>query len=58
MEAMTIGSLMTDITSVFTSAIGMVSTVAETVTSNPILYLPIVIGLCGLGIAFFNRMKQ
>lgn len=58
MEAMTVASLMSDVQSVFTSAIGMVGTVAETVTSNPILYLPIVIGLCGIGVAFFNRLKQ
>ena len=56
--AMTVESLMTDVTSVFTSAIGMVGTVAETVVANPILYLPIVIGLCGIGIAFFTRLKQ
>lgn len=58
MEGMTISSLMGDVTSVFTSAIGMVGTVAETVSSNPILYLPIIIGLCGIGVAFFNRLKQ
>lgn len=56
--AMTVESLMTDVTSVFTSAIGMVGKVAETVVANPILYLPIVIGLCGIGVAFFNRLKQ
>lgn len=55
---MTISSLMTDVTSVFTSAISMVGKVAETVVANPILYLPIVIGLCGIGVAFFNRLKQ
>lgn len=59
MEAgMTISSLMTDVGSVFQSAIGMVGDVADTVTSNPILYLPIIIGLCGIGVAFFNRLKQ
>lgn len=58
MEAMTVASLMSDVQSVFTSAIGMVGTVAETVVGNPILYLPIVIGLCGIGVAFFNRLKQ
>ena len=58
METMTVASLMSDVQSVFTSAIGMVGTVAETVVGNPILYLPIVIGLCGIGVAFFNRLKQ
>lgn len=54
----TIETLMNDVASVFESAIGMVGTVAETVVSNPILYLPIIIGLCGIGVAFFNRLKQ
>lgn len=58
MDTMTVASLMTDVQSVFTSAINMVGTVAETVVSHPILYLPIVIGLCGIGVAFFNRLKQ
>lgn len=58
METMTVASLMTDVTTVFQKAIEMVGTVAETVASNPILYLPIVIGLCGIGVAFFNRLKQ
>jgi hypothetical protein len=55
---MTVSSLMTDVGSVFEAAIDMVGTVAQTVVSNPILYLPIVIGLCGIGVAFFNRLKQ
>ena len=58
MTQMTISSLMADVGSVFEGAIEMVGTVANTVTSNPILYLPIIIGLCGIGVAFFNRLKQ
>ena len=57
-DPMTIGSLMDDTTTVFGSAIGMVGTVVKTVVSNPILYLPIVIGLCGIGVGFFRRLKQ
>ena len=56
--AMTVSSLMADVATVFQKAIEMVGTVAETVVANPILYLPIVIGLCGIGVAFFNRLKQ
>ena len=56
--AMTVTSLMADVSTVFAKAIEMVGTVATTVVSHPILYLPIVIGLCGIGVAFFNRMKQ
>ena len=47
-----------DTGNVFTAAIGMVGTVASTVASYPILFLPIVIGLCGIGVAFFRRIKQ
>lgn len=50
--------LMDDVSTVFTASIGMVGRVAEVFTSYPILYLPIVIGLCGIGVAFFNRIKQ
>ena len=54
----TMTSLMTEVGTVFTKAIEMVGTVAETVTSTPILLLPVIIGLCGIGIGFFNRLKQ
>ena len=54
----TVATLMGDVSTVFAKAIEMVSTVAETVVSNPILYLPIIVGLCGIGIGFFNRLKQ
>ena len=57
-EPMTTSSLVNDTTTVFGSAIGMVGSVVSTVASNPILYLPIVIGLCGIGVAFFRRLKQ
>lgn len=57
-ESLTVATLMDDVGSVFTSGIAMVVKVVEAVTINPILYLPIVIGLCGIGIAFFKRMKQ
>jgi hypothetical protein len=57
-EPMTTGSLMDDTTTVFGSAISMVGTVVKTVSSNPILYLPIAIGLCGIGVGLFRRLKQ
>lgn len=47
-----------DVSTVFDAFIGMVGTVADVFTSYPILYLPIVIGLCGIGIAFYRRFKQ
>lgn len=56
--ALNIPSLMENVTSVAGSALGMVGDVAQTVSKNAILYLPIVIGLCGIGIALFRRLKQ
>ena len=53
----TIGTLLTNVGTVFTSAIGWVGEVAETITSEPILLLACVgIPLCGLGIGMFKRL--
>lgn len=54
--AVTIGSLLTDVTSVFTSAIGMVGKVATTITSNPLLLVLSIVPLCGIGVGFFKRL--
>ena len=54
----TIGTIMEDVGTVFESAIGMVGTVAETVVSHPILFLGTIIGLCVIGVAFFNRIRR
>ena len=53
----TIGTLLTNVGTVFTSAIGWVGEVAETITGEPILLLACVgIPLCGLGIGMFKRL--
>jgi len=45
------------ITSVFTSAIGWVGTVASTIGDEPILLISCVaIPLCGLGVGMFKRL--
>ena len=54
----TLGVFMSDVNTVFTKGMGMVGSVVETVVSYPILYLSIVIGLCGIGVALFNCLKQ
>lgn len=58
MEAFTFVTLMENVGTVFEAGIGMVGTVAQTVVTNPILLAPIVIGLAGIGIGFFNRLKH
>ena len=55
--AVTVGSLLTSIGSVFTAAIGWVGTVASTIADEPILLLACVgIPLCGLGVGLFKRL--
>lgn len=53
----TIATLLSDVGSVFTAAIGWVGAVAETIADEPILLLACVgIPLCGLGIGMFKRL--
>lgn len=54
---MTVTSLLTDIGTVFTKAIGWVGDVASTIADEPILLLACIgIPLCGLGIGMFKRL--
>lgn len=49
--------LIASITSVFTAAIGWVSTTASTIAAQPILLLACVgVPLCGLGVGLFKRL--
>ena len=49
--------LLSAVTSVFTSAVGWVSTVATTITGTPVLLLfCVAVPLCGLGVGMFSRM--
>lgn len=53
---MTMETLLTSITSVFTSAVGWVGTVAETIAGEPLLLIGVVIGFVGVGVGLFRRM--
>lgn len=55
-DAGTLATLLTDIGSVFTSAIGWASTVATTVTSSPLLLIGAIVGFVGLGVGLFKRL--
>lgn len=48
--------LLSNVTSVFTSAIGMVGTVATTIGENPLLLVYAIVPLCGIGVGFFKRL--
>lgn len=54
--AMTLASLVTDVTSVFTAAIGWLGTVAQTVGSNPLLLMGCILGFGGIAISWFRRL--
>lgn len=54
----TMSTITTAISSVFTAAIGMVSTVATTVMDTPILLFFAVLGVVGIGIGIFKRLLQ
>ena len=56
--ALTIGTVLSTITEVFTAAVGWVGTVAETVASNPLLLIGVVIGFIGTGIGLFSRLLR
>lgn len=54
---MTMTEIIAAITSIFTSAIGWVGTVASTIAAQPILLLACVgVPLCGLGVGLFKRL--
>ena len=53
----TVATLMSDVGTVFTAAVGWVAKVAETITAQPILLLACVgVPLCGIGISMFKRL--
>ena len=56
--AMTMATLLSTITEVFTASIGWVGTVAETVASNPLLLVGVVLGFIGVGITLFIRLLR
>lgn len=56
LEAATLSSIIADIGSVFTAAIGWVGTVGETVTGTPILMIFAGLPLVGLGVGLFRRL--
>lgn len=55
---LTMAALLSTITEVFTAAVGWVGTVAETVASNPLLLVGIVMTFIGVGITLFSRLLK
>lgn len=57
-ESMTVASFLTNVGTIFTSAIGWVSTVGTTVATEPILLTFCALPLAGIGIGFFKRLMR
>ena len=56
--SLTMATVLSTITEVFTAAVGWVGTVAEVVASNPLLMIGVVIGFIGTGIGLFSRLLR
>lgn len=55
---LTMATVLSTITEVFTASVGWVGTVAETVAGNPLLLIGVVIGFIGTGIGLFSRLLR
>ena len=55
-ETTAMGTLLTTIGEVFTSAVGWVGTVADTIAGEPLLLIGVVLGFIGVGVGLFRRM--
>lgn len=56
MEGITLSTILSDVGSMFSSAISWAGDVADTIVSNPIMLVFCVVPLVGLGIGIFKRL--
>lgn len=56
METLTMATVLSTITEVFTASLGWMGTIAETVASNPLLLIGVVISFIGIGVSLFRRL--
>jgi hypothetical protein len=52
----TVATVLADVNTIFTQALTWVGNVSSTVSANPIMLIPILLPLVGLGIGFFKRL--
>ena len=55
---MTMATLLSTITDVFTAAIGWMGSVADIVSSHPLFLIPIVFSFIGVGVGLFSRLLR
>ena len=58
MTEFTLSVFMRDVNTVFIHALDMVDNIHDKVVQCPLLLVPVIIGLSGIAIGFFNRLKQ
>lgn len=54
--AMTMETIISTIGTIFNGALGWASTVADTVTGNPLLLFGVILGFIGIGVGLFKRL--
>lgn len=54
--ALTMATVLSTITEVFEASLGWMGTIAETVASNPLLLIGVVITFIGVGVSLFKRL--
>lgn len=52
----TLATLLTDVTSIFTAAVGWVGTVASTIEAEPLVLIFVLLPLVGVGVGLFRRL--
>lgn len=56
--ALTMATVLSTITEVFEASLGWMGTIAETVASNPLLLIGVVITFIGVGVSLFKRLLR
>lgn len=56
--AITLTSILSSITEIFTAGISWVGTVSDTVAGNPLMLFCVLISFIGIGIGLFKRLMR
>lgn len=58
LEAVTIATIVADITTMVTSAVTWVGSFVGAITANPLLLMFVIVGFVGLGVGLLRRLKS
>lgn len=54
--AVTVASILTDVTSIVTSAVSWIGSFVGAITSNPLLLMFVIVAFVGLGVGLIRRL--